>query len=169
MKAQAQSNQSVSDIRVTIGQACRFTKVALDQSPLERTVHAPTQCLMPIWPPAADDDFSSLPEVSEARKMYHAQKQCLGQFANQARASQSAAESAMPGMSGVQLVRTMRGAGKLCRIPVLMLTARQSGTDERLAFAAGADDYLRKPVDLDLLVGRVDALLFHANKIQATG
>ena len=78
-------------------------------------------------------------------------------------------DCAMPGMSGVQLVRTMRGDGKLCRIPVLMLTARQSGTDERLAFAAGADDYLRKPVDLDLLVGRVDALLFQANKILATG
>ena len=48
---------------------------------------------MPIWPPAADNDFSSLPEVRGARKMYHAQKQCLGQFANQAQASQSAAET----------------------------------------------------------------------------
>lgn len=70
----------------------------------------------------------------------------------------------MPGMSGVQLVRTMRGDGQLCRIPVLVLTARQSDTDERLAFAAGADDYLRKPVDLDLLVGRVKALLFQVSK-----
>ena len=73
----------------------------------------------------------------------------------------------MPGMSGVQLVRTMRGDGRLCRVPVLMLTARQSENDERLAFAAGADDYVRKPVDLDLLVGRVDALLFQASKIKA--
>ena len=68
----------------------------------------------------------------------------------------------MPGLSGVQLVRTMRGDGRLSSFPVLMLTARQSENDEALAHNAGAYDYLRKPVDLDLLVGRVEALLFQA-------
>lgn len=75
----------------------------------------------------------------------------------------------MPRLSGVHLVRTMRGDGRLSQVPVLMLTARQSETDEALAFNAGADDYLRKPVDLDLLVGRVEALLFHASKVKAAG
>ena len=75
----------------------------------------------------------------------------------------------MPGLSGVALVRAMRGDGRLCGVPVLMLTARQSDTDERLALAAGAQDYLRKPVDFDLLVGRVEALLFQAAKIKAAG
>jgi len=75
----------------------------------------------------------------------------------------------MPGMSGVQLVRTMRGDGRLCSVPVLVLTARQSDCDERLALAAGADDYVRKPVDLDLLAGRVEALLFQASKVRAQG
>lgn len=74
----------------------------------------------------------------------------------------------MPGLSGVQLVRAMRGDGRLCGVPVLMLTARQGNSDESLARAAGAQDYLRKPVDLDELVGRVDALLFQAAKIKAT-
>ena len=75
----------------------------------------------------------------------------------------------MPGLSGVALVRAMRGDGRLCGIPVLMLTARQSDTDENLALAAGAQDYLRKPVDLDLLVGRVEALLFQASKVRWLG
>lgn len=75
----------------------------------------------------------------------------------------------MPVMSGVQLVRAMRGDGRLCGIPVLMLTARQSDIDEHLALTAGAQDYLRKPVDLDLLVGRVEALLFQAAKMKAVG
>ena len=75
----------------------------------------------------------------------------------------------MPGLSGVALVRAMRGDGRLCAIPVLILTARQSDIDERLALSAGAQDYLRKPVDLDELVGRVDALLFQASKMKATG
>ena len=46
----------------------------------------------------------------------------------------------MPGLSGVQLVRTMPGDGRFCGVPVLMLTARESDTDERLALAAGAQD-----------------------------
>lgn len=75
----------------------------------------------------------------------------------------------MPRLSGVQLVRAMRSDGRLSHVPVLMLTARQSETDESLAYNAGAYDYLRKPVDLDLLVGRVEALLFQVSKVQATG
>ena len=78
-------------------------------------------------------------------------------------------DCAMPGLSGVQLVRAMRGDGRLSQVPVLMLTARQSETDEALAYNAGAYDYLRKPVDLDLLVGRVEALLFQASKVKAAG
>ena len=78
-------------------------------------------------------------------------------------------DCAMPGLSGVQLVRAMRGDGRLSSVPVLMLTARQSETDEALAYNAGAYDYLRKPVDLDLLVGRVEALLFQASKVKAAG
>ncbi|MEO8141696.1 MAG: response regulator transcription factor [Sphingomicrobium sp.] len=73
-------------------------------------------------------------------------------------------DCAMPGMSGVELVRAMRADGQLCRVPVVMLTARTSENDEALAYNAGAYDYLRKPVDLDQLIGRVDALLFQASK-----
>nr|WP_294849398.1 response regulator [uncultured Sphingomonas sp.] len=68
-------------------------------------------------------------------------------------------DCAMPGLSGVDLLRRMRSEGSLCRVPVIMLTARHSNTDEALAIGAGADDYLRKPVDLDLLVGRIEAVL----------
>ena len=68
-------------------------------------------------------------------------------------------DCAMPGMSGVELLRTMRSEGDLCHVPVVMLTARQSTQDEAIAYGAGADDYLRKPIDLDLLAGRIHALL----------
>lgn len=72
-------------------------------------------------------------------------------------------DCAMPGISGLDLLRKMRCDGLLCRTPVLMLTARLSPQDEALAFGAGADDYLRKPVDLDMLIGRVDAMLATEN------
>lgn len=73
----------------------------------------------------------------------------------------------MPIMSGVELVRAMRCDGELCHVPVLMLTARHSDADEAVAYSAGADDYLRKPADLDQLVGRVDALLLRAANVRA--
>ena len=77
-------------------------------------------------------------------------------------------DCAMPGMSGVELVRAMRADSLLCHVPAIMLTARTSENDEALAYNAGAVDYLRKPVDLDLLVGRVDALLFHSSNLRST-
>ena len=77
-------------------------------------------------------------------------------------------DCAMSGMSGVELVRAMRADGLLCHVPAIMLTARTSENDEALAYNAGAVDYLRKPVDLDQLVGRVDALLFHSASLRST-
>ena len=68
-------------------------------------------------------------------------------------------EFSMPGMSGVDLLRTMRSEGDLCHVPAVMLTARRSDQDEAIAYGAGADDYLRKPIDLDFLIGRINALL----------
>ena len=43
--------------------------------------------------------------------------------------------------------------------PVLMLTSRCGAADEGIAWAAGADDYLRKPFDPQELVVRVEALM----------
>lgn len=68
-------------------------------------------------------------------------------------------DCAMPHVSGVQLLMAMKDSPTLCGVPVLMLTARLSDKDEAIAFGAGADDYLRKPVDHDELLGRIDALL----------
>lgn len=78
-------------------------------------------------------------------------------------------DCAMPGMSGVDLLRTMRSEGALCHVPAVMLTARQSRQDEAIAFGAGADDYLRKPIDLDFLIGRIDALLLAPRTRQRAG
>lgn len=68
-------------------------------------------------------------------------------------------DCAMPGMSGVELVRAMRGDGMIYHVPVIMLTARCGDRDETIAYGAGADDYLHKPIDFDLLAGRVEAML----------
>ncbi len=74
-------------------------------------------------------------------------------------------DCSMPEMTGVQLLTAMRLDEQLADVPVLMLTARQSGRDEDIAFSAGADDYLRKPADPDHLLGRIDALLMRKESL----
>ncbi|MCM8557613.1 response regulator transcription factor [Sphingomicrobium sediminis] len=65
----------------------------------------------------------------------------------------------MPGKSGLEVLRQLRAEGIAPRIPVLILTSRQSVADKAIAYEAGANDYLIKPFDSDELVVRVEALL----------
>jgi DNA-binding response OmpR family regulator len=65
----------------------------------------------------------------------------------------------MPEMSGIMVLREMRSSQALCEMPVLMLTGRQGDADERIARYEGANDYLSKPFDPVVLVGRAEALM----------
>jgi DNA-binding response OmpR family regulator len=62
-------------------------------------------------------------------------------------------------VSGIVALKEIRASADAYATPVLILTARTSGADEEIAWAAGADDYLRKPFDPDELVARVEALI----------
>ncbi len=62
----------------------------------------------------------------------------------------------LPGLDGIALVKTLRGAGN--RVPVLILTSL-GGVDDRIdGLNAGADDYLVKPFAFGELSARVAAL-----------
>jgi two-component system response regulator MprA len=63
----------------------------------------------------------------------------------------------MPEVDGLEVCRRVRGAGD--RVPILMLTARDSVSDRIDGLDAGADDYLVKPFDLGELKARLRALL----------
>lgn len=65
----------------------------------------------------------------------------------------------MPGLSGIQLLRLLREEPSLHALPILMLTGRQSESDERIVRYEGANDYMRKPFDAVRLVGRAEALM----------
>ena len=62
----------------------------------------------------------------------------------------------LPGMDGLEVCHRLRTAGKM---PVLMLTAKDSVQDRVQGLDAGADDYMVKPFNLDELTARVRALL----------
>ncbi|MDE1155191.1 MAG: response regulator transcription factor [Acidobacteriaceae bacterium] len=63
----------------------------------------------------------------------------------------------LPGLDGFAILRALREAGMYT--PVLMLTARGRTEDIVEGFAAGADDYLAKPFDLNILFARLAGLL----------
>lgn len=65
----------------------------------------------------------------------------------------------MPGMSGLELCRTIRERYTLSELPVLMLTARSRPEDVQTGFQAGVNDYLSKPVNAAELRARVRTLL----------
>ncbi|MEV7087864.1 response regulator transcription factor [Streptomyces sp. NPDC093085] len=63
----------------------------------------------------------------------------------------------MPRMDGLTAARRLRGGGS--KVPILMLTARDTVGDRVTGLDAGADDYLVKPFELDELFARIRALL----------
>jgi DNA-binding response OmpR family regulator len=63
----------------------------------------------------------------------------------------------LPRLSGLELLRRLRDSGD--RVPVLVLTARDTVADRVAGLDSGADDYLVKPFDLAELTARVRALL----------
>lgn len=62
----------------------------------------------------------------------------------------------LPGMDGLDVCHRLRLGGKM---PILMLTAKDSIQDRVQGLDAGADDYMVKPFNLDELTARVRALL----------
>ena len=62
----------------------------------------------------------------------------------------------LPVMEGWQLCRTIRQSSD---VPIIMLTAKQSESDEIQGFEAGADDFITKPFSLLILVARIQRIL----------
>ncbi|MEO5510643.1 MAG: response regulator [Longimicrobiales bacterium] len=59
----------------------------------------------------------------------------------------------MPEMDGFEATRAIRGDARTSRIPIIAVTAMEGA--QQLALQAGADDFVRKPVDIRGLVAKV--------------
>lgn len=69
----------------------------------------------------------------------------------------------MPYLDGYGLTKILRESGE--QTPVMIITAKDTFDDMKEGFTAGADDYLRKPVDLNEMLLRVSALLRRSQMI----
>lgn len=66
----------------------------------------------------------------------------------------------MPKVNGYQLVKDLRNSNY--DLPILMVTAKETIEDKRKGFLVGVDDYMVKPIDLDEMLLRINALLRRA-------
>lgn len=69
----------------------------------------------------------------------------------------------LPGLTGIEICRQLRGEAATREIPILMLTARGEEEDRVRGIETGADDYVVKPFSPREVVARIKALLRRAN------
>lgn len=64
----------------------------------------------------------------------------------------------MPDMNGYELTRTIRQDGQLSSIPVILITAHVEACRIK-GLGVGATDFIRKPIDFDALLAKIQSLL----------
>jgi CheY-like chemotaxis protein len=65
----------------------------------------------------------------------------------------------MPELDGVEACRQIKSRPHLCDIPIIMVTAKSDLSNLQAAFAAGANDYITKPVNSVELLARASSAL----------
>ena len=65
----------------------------------------------------------------------------------------------MPIMNGLELCNKIKGDFRYSHIPVILLTARTAQEHMLEGLREGADDYITKPFNLDILLLRIQTLL----------
>ncbi len=72
----------------------------------------------------------------------------------------------MPGLSGFDVLKELRGTYTRTKLPVIMVTARTAGEDVVAALNIGANDYLTKPIDFQVALARIETHLAHKRAVE---
>lgn len=75
----------------------------------------------------------------------------------------------LPGMDGIEILKTLRSRPDTAGIPVIMATARGTEYDKVLGLDLGADDYLAKPFGMMEMVSRIRAVLRRTGSGESRG
>ena len=75
----------------------------------------------------------------------------------------------LPEEDGLSILRKLRARPATKRLPIIMLTAKNSEYDRVIGLAHGADDFVSKPFSMLELIARIRAVLRRAEPAQASG
>ncbi|WP_294091409.1 response regulator [Sphingomonas sp.] len=75
-------------------------------------------------------------------------------------------DKVMPELSGIHVLQEIRSARDTADLPVILLTAQNEPLGAVDAFAAGADDYLARPFEFEVLAARIERVLARADRIE---
>ena len=68
----------------------------------------------------------------------------------------------LPELNGIEVAQRLRVEPATAGIPIIMLTAKATESDEVVGLGAGADDYVTKPFSLGVLLARIESVLRRA-------
>lgn len=71
----------------------------------------------------------------------------------------------MPGIDGIELCKTIKGSLFTSHIPVILLTAKSTESDEIDGLSVGADDYIKKPFSPDVLKARIKNIFVNRERL----
>jgi adenylate cyclase len=72
----------------------------------------------------------------------------------------------MPGMSGLEVLERVRRTHSPAQLPIIMATAKDEAEDVVRALALGANDYVTKPLDFQVLLARAQTQLLLKRSVQ---
>jgi two-component system, OmpR family, alkaline phosphatase synthesis response regulator PhoP len=72
----------------------------------------------------------------------------------------------LPGMSGLDVCRSLRAEKATAELPIIIVTARAEETDRIVGLEIGADDYITKPFSPNELVARIRALMRRSRRAE---
>lgn len=74
----------------------------------------------------------------------------------------------MPEMNGIELCRKIKSDQRVSHIPIILLTARAAEEQKLEGFQNGADDYITKPFNFEILASRIRNLILQREKFHKT-
>lgn len=85
---------------------------------------------------------------------FHTAVTAIGAFSNERDYALALIDLMLPDISGMEVIKSIR---KSSRIPIIVITAKDSDTDKSMGLNLGADDYVVKPFSLIELTARIKA------------
>lgn len=170
-----QSNKTNGKIQASVDQntlsEIRIVKNGLDETKLKIKDFKPS----PVTILVVDDDVrnifslaSFLQKKASKVLLAHDGLKALDQLEEEPDVSLVLLDIMMPRMDGYETLRRIRNDSRFKNLPVIVLTAKAMQGDREKCMEAGADDYLAKPVELDILTDKIQEWLFKADKSQPT-